>query len=389
MSQLIIIENTTPAELFAPGAAEKFLSKIEAFVLDEILDPTTEDGRKDIASLAYKVARTKTAIDDAGKELTEEWRDKTAAVNAERKMIRERLDALKENVRRPLTEYENREKERVAKHEAKLAEINAFEDRIAEADSAELETRLEAVRKIAVNDMEEFSGRGFTRKQEVAFALTQAIYDVKEREAIRAKEEADRKAEEEAARKEREDRIAAEAAEWARLAAEAEAKAEAEAEAARVAEEARRAEEAREAERRAEAERLAAIEREKAEAEERAKEAEERAERERIEAEERAKAAAELAEREKAEAEERRKRELAEAEARAKARAEELENQRLAEEKAKRLADEQRAADVNHREKVIERAALSLVEVGIDPEYAGMAIRSIADGKVPNVTINY
>ncbi|WP_277750417.1 hypothetical protein [Croceibacterium ferulae] len=42
---------------------------------------TTAKGRKAIASLAAKVARTKTAIDDAGKKLNEEARAKINAVS--------------------------------------------------------------------------------------------------------------------------------------------------------------------------------------------------------------------------------------------------------------------------------------------------------------------
>jgi colicin import membrane protein len=44
-------------------------------------DVTTEKGRKAIASMAYKVARTKTAIDEAGKKLNEEARARINAVD--------------------------------------------------------------------------------------------------------------------------------------------------------------------------------------------------------------------------------------------------------------------------------------------------------------------
>jgi hypothetical protein len=47
-------------------------------------DLTTEKGRKAIASLAYKVARTKTAIDDAGKALNEEARARINAIDESR-----------------------------------------------------------------------------------------------------------------------------------------------------------------------------------------------------------------------------------------------------------------------------------------------------------------
>ena len=75
-------------------------------------DLSTDKGRKEIASLAYKVARTKTAIDDAGKKLNEQARAQISAVDESRREIRKQLDDLKDEVRRPLTEWEDAEKQR-------------------------------------------------------------------------------------------------------------------------------------------------------------------------------------------------------------------------------------------------------------------------------------
>ena len=49
----------------------------------------TASSRKEIASLAYKVTRTKTAIDNAGKKLNEDARAKINAVDAQRRKVRE------------------------------------------------------------------------------------------------------------------------------------------------------------------------------------------------------------------------------------------------------------------------------------------------------------
>ena len=76
------------------------------------IDLETEKGRKAIASMAYKVARTKTAIDDAGKLLNEESRARINAVDENRREIRNQLDALKDEVRKPLTDWEQAEEAR-------------------------------------------------------------------------------------------------------------------------------------------------------------------------------------------------------------------------------------------------------------------------------------
>ena len=73
--------------------------------------------------MAYKVARSKTALDEQGKELVGAIKKQSGEIDAERKRVRDELDALKDEVRKPLTDWENAEKERVAAQEAALAEI--------------------------------------------------------------------------------------------------------------------------------------------------------------------------------------------------------------------------------------------------------------------------
>lgn len=86
-------------------------------------DISTPKGRKEIASLAAEVASSKMGLIRLGKSLTEDWRKSTAAVNAECKVIEDRMDALKAQVRAPLTAFEEAEKARVNGHEQALARI--------------------------------------------------------------------------------------------------------------------------------------------------------------------------------------------------------------------------------------------------------------------------
>jgi hypothetical protein len=59
------------------------------------LTADTASGRKAIASVAYRVARTKTALDDAGKQLVADIKAQAATIDSERRRIREALDQLK------------------------------------------------------------------------------------------------------------------------------------------------------------------------------------------------------------------------------------------------------------------------------------------------------
>jgi hypothetical protein len=104
------------------GSIRKSLTRWKSHVPDV----SSKTGRDAIASLAYKVARTKTTLDNQGKALTEEWRTNTTKVNNTRNIIKERLEALQVTVRQPLTEWETAEEARVEGHKARLNDLVAM-----------------------------------------------------------------------------------------------------------------------------------------------------------------------------------------------------------------------------------------------------------------------
>lgn len=353
MNELTLIEEKPAMELYAPGAIRSILDSIKDAVKKTVTDPTTDKGRKEIASLAHKVAKTKVALDEAGKRLTEDARAQIDAVNAERRIVRDELDELRDEVRRPVTEYEEREKARVARHQARLEEIDAFTVDLLFLSTVELAARHTELKALDISNLDEFSGPAETRKNAALYVLAEAHREATEKDAAKAKAEAERIQRERIERERREAKIAAEAAERARAEAEEKAKRQAEEEAARVAAEARKAEEAREAERKAEADRLAAAERQ-------VKEAQERAAREIAEAAERQKREAEAAER-----------------------------ARVAAIEADRIADEKRAANKKHREKIIAEVAKDVNELVISSCIGGDIAQAIADGKIRHVSIQF
>src|SRR5690606_11791300 len=112
-TSIALVVNQTPAIVLTDKKSrDEFYAHVQAEVDAFEPDLSTDKGRKAIASLAYKIARTKTAIDDAGKKLNEEARAKINAVDAERRAVREHFDALSAKVRQPLTEWEEGEKKR-------------------------------------------------------------------------------------------------------------------------------------------------------------------------------------------------------------------------------------------------------------------------------------
>lgn len=202
MKELIQIENPNAAALFAPGGLNEVLMKIEAEARVIAPDASTPLGRKDIVSLANRIARSKTYLDNIGKEYVAELKRRPKLIDAERKAMRDRLDILKHEIRKPVDEFDAREASRVA---AILDRISAME-----------RLPLNGLKGFEINDsFEEFQ---YEAKRRLSLAIAEA-----EAQAARIVRDA-------AERKEREERIAAEARQ-----AEREAQAQAEAEAAQAA----------------------------------------------------------------------------------------------------------------------------------------------------------
>jgi septal ring factor EnvC (AmiA/AmiB activator) len=323
---------TKPDATGADNLLNVVRSKVDAF-LKERPDVSTEAGRAAIRSFAHKVVKSKTALEEVGKALAAEQKEIPKRIDATRRRIKDLLDSWRDEVRQPLTDWEKAEEDRVSRIKADLAEFQAVIDDRQERSSECLRDRLGEIQATPVTEVSfgEYTGAAVELKAEAIRVLEDQIARAEKREADAA-ELAKLRAEAEArAKKDREEQIAREAAEKAK--ADAESKAQAERDAAAR----------REAELKAEAE---------------------RAERARIEAEERADRAAQEA-REKAE--------------------------REAHEKVEREAAEKaaREADREHRAKINRAAHAALVDGGLSSEAAKLAIKLIASGAVPSISIYY
>ncbi|MGF2439190.1 hypothetical protein BFW94_12630 [Enterobacter ludwigii] len=248
VTDLIVIEKQNAMAVFTTKEQlDPIIEAIEKEARSLVPDVSTRKGRDAIASMAHKVARSKTYIDNAGKDLVAELKALPKQIDESRRIVRERLEALKDEVRRPLTEWEA-EQERIKAEEA----MNALH-----------------VEALGMN--EEFN-RQRAAQIEADHEMALLMNDKFDRDC----EEQRRQAQQ--AQRERDERLKQEAAEQARRDAEAKHKAEIEAAARREAEEKARAElaerqrieaeqraerEKQEAEARAEREKAAAVEAER------------------------------------------------------------------------------------------------------------------------------
>lgn len=132
-NSLVEIRKTSALEVFTtPEKIEAVLARVEEKARKVVVGTVdTAKGRKEIASLAYKVAQTKNYIDEVGKELVAEMKELPKQIDANRKLLRERLDALRDELRAPLDAWEA-DQERIEREKAEAeAAAKARAERIA------------------------------------------------------------------------------------------------------------------------------------------------------------------------------------------------------------------------------------------------------------------
>lgn len=320
---------SVPAELEQAFINDEFIDNLIKNIRDKassvVGDLSKAAGRKVYISMAATVRSTKVMIDDAGKELVAEMKKRPALVDASRRKVREALDELAVEIRKPVTDWEVEQERLKAEEEAK---------RQAEALAKQVES-----------------------DHEIALLLNEKF----DRDAAEAKAEAERQ------------RIAHEE-ELKRLAAE-QAKRDAEAEIAAAAQ--------READAKAALEKVEQDARDAAAlAEQQRIEAEAKAERDK-------QGAAAQAERDKQaaiEAEQLRAKQEAD---RIRLETEKKETDRLAEEKRIADEKARREQDVEHRRTINRQSVAELVAAGLPADCAQKCVEAIAKGEVSAIRITY
>lgn len=311
-----------------PGKIDPILARVRAQIDQFTPDLSTASSRKEIASIAYKVSQSKAVLKKIGDDLAAEAKALPNKIDATRRHIAKTLDAWRDEVRQPLTEWEAAEDARKEDHLSAIAKIEnrrllTMGPETVTAEHAR--AALAYVEAVAVGPQcEEYLPEYVTAKQAAIEVLVPSIARLEKAEA--------------------------EAAELARLRQEAAA--------------------------RQEQERIEEIKRQVIEDE-------------RLKAENDARLAAKLAAdtlaKERAEAQAA----IAAAEQRAVQTAAriKLEAEREIEARAKAAEDRQR--DTEHRAAINRAALAALVANDVDPAVAKHVLTIIAFGKVPNVTINY
>jgi colicin import membrane protein len=341
--------------------------KVDEFkkVLPEL---TTKQGRDRYASMAHQIAKSKTALEAVGKELSAKQKELPKKIDAERKRVWDILESWQKEVRQPLDDWQKAEEARIDRHREAIERIKALSSDLEGIIADDLADRISMVEAIALGDQwQEF-------ESDAARAKDESLKTLRDTLVVRQRHEA-------------------ELAEIARFNADKAERERVEHEAAIVREAAERTQ--REAEQRAQTERDAATKREQALID--------AAERERRDAENQrlqlqlqaaqAERAAEQAEANRLAAEQRAEQERIDAEARQAKAVEKARLDELARQKAH--ADEQyrqtvaREADKAHKAKINRAALEAFIAGGLPESCAKQAVTLIAQRKIPATSIAY
>lgn len=203
-----------PADLFTSresldGLLDRIAGAAQAMLASFDGDRDSDAYRKHCGAVAYKLARSKTTIDEAGKAHVAEIKKRSAAIDQERRRAWDYLESLQRDIRAPLTKYEAEQK-RIA-DEAAAAELQRLQEAEA-ARLAEIKRREDelAAREAAVRKAEEQARQEEARKEAAA---RQAAREEEIERNARAKALAEaREAEERAARQKAEEEARAKAA---------------------------------------------------------------------------------------------------------------------------------------------------------------------------------
>lgn len=353
--ELQVIKQNAIVQAFSQTEGTKSLfEKIATEARSVIFDMSVKKERDALKSFAYNLSRTKTTVDNYGKELVSEIKKKSGVIDADRKFWRDNMELLQDEIRKPLTDFENAEKERINNHNAfvmsfvVLSAPQAYENK----DSLYIKDMILNVENTAINDsLEEFKDEAELAKFKALEVLRTALANREKYEAEQAELERLRIAEQQRQQQERDTQIAREATEKAQREAEEKARFEAE-----------------------------KVAREKLESEQR--EARLIAEKE----------ASELREVQlQQQAEQREKQAKIDRENAVVAERQRIENERITAEKAQREADHARLANREHMRSIhqeVSKAMLSL-NTGLSDIQIKDLITAIAKNQIPHVSIKY
>ncbi|MCB0252120.1 MAG: hypothetical protein KDI55_00140 [Anaerolineae bacterium] len=185
-----------------PGTAPIILSVLEASIREKASslpdDMGTEANRSMVRSFAYRIARSKTLLDTKGKNVVDSLKALPRIIDANRKVIRDRLDAVHAEVRKPLTKWEDDEAERKRQHTSTISWLAGQGDiDWIKYGEASIRNRIAEVSEFSIpDDAAEFGEKYAETKKAAIVSLDDALaarvkFDTQNKELERLRQEAE------------------------------------------------------------------------------------------------------------------------------------------------------------------------------------------------------
>lgn len=165
-----------------PGAIEPWIEHVRKSVADFKPDTSTARGRANIKSMAFEVTKSKTYLTKVGKELADEQKAIPKLIDATRKHITDTLEALAIEVRKPLTDWEIADDERVARHRRQIATYVAYSQPAADAPLERLRADLAGLEAVPLDEggCEEFLSE-YVRARDAAVLILKTLIPLREK----------------------------------------------------------------------------------------------------------------------------------------------------------------------------------------------------------------
>ena len=119
-TELVPLVNKVTSEVLDNNGLQPILEEMAVKARSFKFDVETKKGREDIASLAYKISRSKTFIENKAKDHVAEMKAKIKPVDDMRIAASKYCDSLRDEIKAPLVKWEATEAERVGKIQKSL-----------------------------------------------------------------------------------------------------------------------------------------------------------------------------------------------------------------------------------------------------------------------------
>ena len=202
--------------LYVAGGLDPYYQQIRQQVLSEVPDLTTKKGIARVKSLASMVASSKVAVEKPGREYLRQLKEMPKVIEEELRDWKQKMDQLRDEVRQPVTEMEEKESARIAELDERLNKIRLLKGAVEFTTTYQSSTAINGfiseLESIVIDDSwQEYKDRAAMAKEAAKVELDKALqtaltFEAQQAEITRLKAE-----QEEKDRIQREEQIAAQA----------------------------------------------------------------------------------------------------------------------------------------------------------------------------------